>query len=823
MHHVLSRVAAVVERFPATALVVLLATTVVLGLFASEQEADTDMTAFTPESDLAEAHERVMEEFGESGASIQVIVDAGTDGDVLTPAGLQVADRIVDLAGSTPELEALLVAPTPEAPAVATYGSPFIAALAEQGLTPEEVDAATLDPLVTDLLSDPATEASAGALLSDDLEADGTARAGLAIVQLDGGVGAEEQATAELAFRDVLAAEDFPGFAVAPFSEHIFADELLSDMEEEMPALLGLAFLLIVAILFVTYRRISDVLLGLTGLVVTIVWTFGIAVLLGPSYLGVTGVLSQISIMIPVLLVGLAIDFAIHLTSRYREELHRGQVPARAARRAVTSVGGALVLATITTMVGFLTNVVSPLPPMRDFGLFVAAGVLSAFIVMLLLVPAGRSLLDRRQGGAGSLRLPKSGAERGLGRNMARAALLAERHPGATLTVAAMVTAVAGLGGLQVSTTFDQNDFVPEESEIGALLATMEDHFGGDLDEVTSILLDGDPATPQAATAMLSAQERMDDTPFVRTAAGSPQVESPATAVVALAEDPDLAVQLDELGFEGGGFAADADVGAIYDLVWEHAPQLLSGVLAQDHTSARLSVSTTAGQPDAVLLRDELRDDVAPLEEADLEVTIVSENLMFEESLEALTSSQARGILITLAVALLVLVGFYTIRQRRPMLGLITMLPSALVVAWVAGSMWVLGLSFNVMTAMVASLAIGIGVPYGIHITNRFVEDLDRADTIDEAVRDTVVHTGGALVGSATTTAAGFGVLVFASLAPMQQFGIITALTIIYSLVAAVLIEPACLKLWAGWHHRHQTRDSQVAAPGRAPAPARSD
>jgi uncharacterized protein len=47
------------------------------------------------------------------------------------------------------------------------------------------------------------------------------------------------------------------------------------------------------------------------------------------------------------------------------------------------------------------------------------------------------------------------------------------------------------------------------------------------------------------------------------------------------------------------------------------------------------------------------------------------------------------------------------------------------------------------------------------------------------------VHTGGALVGSATTTAAGFGVLAFASLAPMQQFGIITALTIIYSLIAA--------------------------------------
>jgi predicted RND superfamily exporter protein len=194
---------------------------------------------------------------------------------------------------------------------------------------------------------------------------------------------------------------------------------------------------------------------------------------------------------------------------------------------------------------------------------------------------------------------------------------------------------------------------------------------------------------------------------------------------------------------------------------------------------------------------------------AGLEVVVVSDFLRFEDALDAQTESQTRGMIITLAVALLMLVGFFTLRMRTPMLGVIAMIPSALVVAWVAGSMWALGLSFNMMTAMVASLAIGIGVPYGIHITNRFTEDLQRYDTVDEAIRQTVVHTGGALVGSATTTAAGFGVLVFASLVPMQQFGIITAMTIIYSLIGAALIEPACLTLWA----RRREARGQLRAP----------
>ena len=101
---------------------------------------------------------------------------------------------------------------------------------------------------------------------------------------------------------------------------------------------------------------------------------------------------------------------------------------------------------------------------------------------------------------------------------------------------------------------------------------------------------------------------------------------------------------------------------------------------------------------------------------------------------------------------------------------------------------------------MVASLAIGIGVPYGIHITHRFRHEWDGtgdAGKVDAALGEVVTHTGGALLGSAATTVAGFGTLAFSSLAPIQQFGTITALAIAYALIAATFVQPALLKLWA--------------------------
>ena len=74
--------------------------------------------------------------------------------------------------------------------------------------------------------------------------------------------------------------------------------------------------------------------------------------------------------------------------------------------------------------------------------------------------------------------------------------------------------------------------------------------------------------------------------------------------------------------------------------------------------------------------------------------------------------------------------------------------------------------------------------------------ELDRRDSIWEAMRTSVTGTGGALLGSAATTVGGFGVLGFAILPALQQFGIITGLTIVYAFLASVLVLPSLLVLW---------------------------
>lgn len=830
----MSRILDVLGRFvgrrPWATVLTLLVVTGIFGVFAVQQETDTDVTAFAPDTELVRLFGRVQEDFAGTGGTAQVIIDAGPGGNVISPEGVAAATTVTEVANATPEVAELLAPSSPQVPNVISFATPVAAAAEAQGVAPGDLPADAVAAIAREAF---ASEEGAvvGTLLSQDRDLSvPEARAALAIVRFDPHADELALADASVALRDALAEEDFGSVEVEVFSEGILFTEMQTGVEDELPPLLAASFTLIVLILAFVYRSVSDVVIGLVGLGMTIVWMQGAAVLMGPDYLGWTGAFTQISIVVPVLLIGLSIDYAIHLTSRYREERRLGAAPPDGARLALASVGGALVLATLTTIVGFLTNIASPLPPIADFGIFTAAGIVAAFIIMGGWVPGLRVILDRRRHAEG--RSARADEQSALSRGMGRAAVLSEHAPTLTLVIALVITGLAAWAATNVSTEFSEEDFIPADSPAGELIASLTELFGGDVTEQTTVLVDGDLTDPALANAMLEVEEDLVGIEDVRSEGGQAQIQSPASLVLQTAAeirsaagqirnaqaqaqassappippDPEqvaeaerilaLDARLTDLGVVDAGFAPDADMAGLYALVEELAPGQLATVLDEDRTSGLIVVGTKAGEDGATALAEEMEAMLGPLEEAGAEAHVVSQQLVIAEILDSLTDSQVRSIVITLVAALLLLIAYYGVTERRPMLGVVTMIPSALVVAWTIGTIWALGMSFNVLTATVASIAIGIGVPYGIHMTHRFLEDRARADSLDEAVRSTVTHTGTAMLGAALTTSAGFGVLVFSSLVPIQQFGSVTAITIIYSLIAALLVQPSCLVLW---------------------------
>jgi len=198
------------------------------------------------------------------------------------------------------------------------------------------------------------------------------------------------------------------------------------------------------------------------------------------------------------------------------------------------------------------------------------------------------------------------------------------------------------------------------------------------------------------------------------------------------------------------------------------------------------------------ILYESLNEDMVSYGEADAIVTGSSSSIF--TIMSSMTESQLISTLISVLLAALILMIVF----RNLILGLISIIPVGVSIIWIVGSIYFMGYSFNIMTVMVTSLNIGIGIAFGIHVIQRFRLTADRSGDVRKAVSKTVTHTGGALFIAALTTAAGFGMLILAPLPPEQQFGIITALTIIYSYITSIFVLPPILMRWGEWRKKRK-------------------
>lgn len=521
--------------------------------------------------------------------------------------------------------------------------------------------------------------------------------------------------------------------------------------------------------------------------------------------------------ILPILLIGLGVDYAIHMTARYRQEIHGGRSVDDSVSMAIRTVGVALALATVTTAVGFLTNVFNDLPALAEFGELAAIGIATSFVLMLTFVPAVRELLDRRA--ERNDRLDTAGLESGESRVLPRVigstAVLPRRFATATVIVAFILAGAGAFGMTKLSTEFSFLDFVPTTSPLRATAQTLQDRF--DFPETTSVLVKGHVARGSSWNALLVSSLATADVPNVQTVLTDQGVEFPRgislTSVLSVWINPDSEVfdpELGEIAFglgleEALTFPDDADLAPLYEAAIAKDPIAMAAVLAApegEFDSALYNFDTIAGEPGAGQISDDLNAVFAPVSEAGLTSVATSAFIINNLVITTLRDSQVSSLMLTLTAALLLLVANFWYELRRPMLGVITTIPVAIVVVWVFGLMALFGIPFGPVTATISALGIGIGIPYMIHVTHRYLEERAAMDSADDAITETLTHTGGALAGSAITTMAGFGILVTSSTIPFRQFGFVTAYTIALALVAAVLILPSMLILWDRWHQR---------------------
>lgn len=833
MNRLFDRIAGGVAARPRITLAVLLVITVGLGAGSGLMTEQADNTVFLPDDgEVSAALATLSEEFPDSAGLTNVTIIHR--GDVLTPDGLAHIDDVTAAAIAIPAVAERLAVTNP------VISIPGIYKQALQTSDLSAVPQAQIDAVTAALADNP----EFGPLLDGLVGEAGGEGLAISSIRLRSLGDTDALAAAELEIADVVAGVDGP-LEVRSLSPATINQESADSASSSMTALMLAAFAVIVLLLFVFFRTGSDVALSLIGLAITIVGTLGFQGIVGPDGLGWIGQPNRITTLVPIMLIGLVVDYAIQSVAHYREHRIAGSSVVEAARGGLRAVMLPLGLAAGTTIIAFSTNVVSPIPATRDFGLVAAFGVFFGLLVMLTLVPAARAILDGRREAKRTLKAPRpvSDAIPGAGPVVERVGAFVARKPMVVLAGTAIVTIVLGAAAVNINTEFNSNDFLPAGGDTLTDIEALEEALGGQTETVTA-LVEAELTDDRTLRNLLEVGRAFDDDLSRPTGAASGISASLGTLFLDWVDDtgepgdnydPELVAMVDEIERGLALGQSQAELQAVLDRLESLDPIGFAQVATVDPNGIdRTLIQFNAFTGDQDRTR-QMIEDIEGLWYGDRDqITVTSGDIISLEVTDAMTESQTGSIVITILAALIVLMLFFWATEFKPMLAVIAVFPIVLVLLWVLGTMTFAGISYNVVTALITALSIGIGVDYTIHVIHRFTEELEHLGSVEAATTRTLATTGSALIGSALTTALGFGVLLFSPLTPFRQFGIVTGITILFALVVAVAVVPPLLVVWAAYHEwRTRERaeaevlvDSAEAVPDDEvpqPAPDASD
>jgi predicted RND superfamily exporter protein len=159
-------------------------------------------------------------------------------------------------------------------------------------------------------------------------------------------------------------------------------------------------------------------------------------------------------------------------------------------------------------------------------------------------------------------------------------------------------------------------------------------------------------------------------------------------------------------------------------------------------------------------------------------INVAVNNKLFDE--------QSRSMIIALILVLAALIVIF----NSSMYGFLTLIPVCFVLMWEPGFLVGTSTALSPVTITIASIMIGIGIDYGIHITHRFREELSRGLSKIEATKTAIEKTGLSLLEAAMTTVFGMASIYFIGISALSEFVTVIIFMTSMSFIAAALLLP---------------------------------
>jgi hypothetical protein len=704
---------------------------VLTALFAAQIpkiRIDTDPENMLPADEAVRIHHQAVTET--FGLYDYLVVGIVREEGVFRPETLE---RVASLTATIRDLDGVIegdiLAPT-EVDDISTNedGTMVVAPLMEE--TPSTIEAS--ERILLQIRSNPVLR---GKLASDD------GKAMALFVPLESKTVAARVASEIQAAIDALGGDEEYHLAGIPLAQDTFGHAMFQQMAVSAPAAFALIFLLMLFF----FRKPLLVLSPMIVAMMTVIWTMGLLIGMGfPVHI--------MSSMIPIFLIPIAVLNSIHMLTEFHERYPRHQDMRPTIRETMDELFLPMIFTSLTTVVGFVSLTMTPIPPVQVFGGFVAFGIAVAWLLSNTFNLAYAALLPKRALDSFG-RVHEGGNVMVASMHFVRDFSLRWRMP--VVIVGALVLIVSAIGLSRVTV----NDNPVKWFQAGHPMRVADDvlnrHLAGTYLAYLEVEVDGDERLkdPEVMRYVETLQRTLD---------GHPNVG--ATTSIA-----DVVKKVGEQLVGGDGPAVlptDRTEIAQYLFLYEMSggdPDDLFQFITPESDRANVWVQ---------MRRGENRDVQSVIETADAFVAanpmpgvtvrwagLPYINVVWQQKMVAGMGKALAGSFLTVLVMMIAL--FRSVR-----LGLLSMVPLTVTILMVYGFIGFIGKPYDMPIAVLSSLTLGLSIDFAIHFLQRLREAYRETGDFRRAIHEIFEAPSHAITRNILVIAIGFVPMFFATLVP---------------------------------------------------------
>jgi hypothetical protein len=570
------------------------------------------------------------------------------------------------------------------------------------------------------------------------------------------------------AITDKYSGEEVYHIAGLPMAEDSFGAEMFSQMAYSAPAALAIIFLL----LLVFFRKVKIILAPMIVAIMSVIWAMGLLILTGHT-------VHIMSSMIPIFLIPIAVLNSIHIISEFHDHYKKYKHKDATIRHSINELFMPMLFTSMTTIAGFISLALTPIPPVQVFGIFVAFGILVAWFLSITLNPAIGILISTK-----TLKdFGKSEDSRGpLTAVMHTFRNLAYKRNKGIIFASFIVVVVAAVGLTMIVVNDNPVKWFKQSHPIRIADTEMNKHLAGTY--MNYLVFEADEAdaikSPEVQNYLVAMQNELEKEEIVGGVTGVPDV-------------------VKKVRYEL--FGADSSKAIIPDNQNEVAQMLfmyeMSGgdpddlfkFVTPDYDQANLWVQMTDGDNMAVTAVVErgnkfLEDNPPPEGITARWAGLPYINIEWQRQMVTGMRSSLMGSYVVVFFMMIFL--FRSIRW-----GLISMLPLTITIMAIYAFIGYIGKPYDMPVAVLSSLTLGLSIDFAIHFIQRLRTIHKRTQDFKEAYHEIFEGAGQAISRNVLVIAIGFVPMMFSSLVPYITVGSFFLAIMVVSGLVTMLLLPA--------------------------------